>query len=192
MDKKEVIAFFDALAESWDNSLVRNERVIERILDLGGVCEGADVLDVACGTGVLFPDYLKRGVSSVTGIDISEEMLRVAKEKFPQVSLICGDAEAFAFTDKYDAVMVYNAFPHFAAPEKLFENLSGALKKGGRLTVAHGMSEKELEKCHSGVAKNVSSPLPSKEKLSEMMKPYVRADILISDESMYMVSGVKE
>lgn len=33
------------------------------------------LLDVACGTGVLFPDYLARG-ASVTGIDISPEMAR--------------------------------------------------------------------------------------------------------------------
>ena len=192
MDKKEVVAFFDALAGSWDTNQVRNEEVIGLILDLGGVCEGADVLDVACGTGVLFPDYLKKGVSSVTGIDISAEMLRIAKEKFPEVSLICGDAESFAFDGEYDAVMIYNAFPHFASPLKLFENLSRVLKSGGRLTVAHSMSEKELEKCHSGIAKNVSLPLPSKERLAEMMNSYVQTDVLISDEKMYMVSGVKK
>ena len=54
------------------------------------------------------------------------------------------------------------------------------------------MSEKELEKCHSGIAKNVSLPLPSKERLAEMMNSYVQTDVLISDEKMYMVSGVKK
>ena len=191
MDKKEITAFFDSLAEKWDSNQVRNEKVIEKILDLGGVCKGADVLDVACGTGVLFPDYFSRGVSSVTGVDISSQMLVIAEDKYPEARLICADAESFAFEGEYDAVMIYNAFPHFASPSKLFENLSRVLKDGGRLTVAHGMSEKELEKCHSGIASRVSLPLPSKERLAEIMSPYVNVDILISDENMYMVSGVK-
>ena len=64
-----------------------------------------------------------------------------------------------------------------------------ALKKGGRLTVAHGMSEEALRKHHSGAAKDISTELPCKEKLRELMSPYLDVDIMISDDSMYMVSG---
>ncbi len=191
MDKKDIIAFFDSLASSWDSNMVRNEEVIELILNKGGIKNGTRVLDVACGTGVLFPDYLSRG-ALVTGIDISEEMIKIAKDKFPEAEIICGDAECFTFNEKYDAVMIYNAFPHFANPVKLFENLSKALNDNGRLTVAHGMSERELEECHSGGAKNVSLPLPSKEKLADMMSALFDVDVMISDENMYMVSGVKK
>ena len=192
MDKKEVIAFFDTLASSWDDVQVRNEEAIDFILTKGSVTKGADVLDIACGTGVLFPDYIEREVSSVTGIDISDEMLKVAKDKFPQVRLICDDAETYDFQDKYDVIMIYNAFPHFPNPENLLLNLSKNLKDGGRLTVAHGISEKELAKCHSGSARNVSLPLPSKEKLASMMSASLKVDVMISDDEKYMVSGIKE
>ena len=191
MDKKEVIAFFDTLAGAWDDMQVRNEAVISRILDLGGICQGADVLDIACGTGVLFPDYLGRNVKSVTGIDISSEMVNIAREKFPQVEVICDDAQSYDFAKKFDAVMIYNAFPHFGEPDKLFANLYVNLKENGRLTVAHGISEKELAECHSGKAKNVSLPLPSKEKLADMMSELFSVDVMISDEEKYIVSGVK-
>lgn len=191
MDKKQIIAFFDKRASEWDDMQLRNEKVINFILDKGAVTKGADVLDVACGTGVLFADYLERDVASVTGIDISDEMLKVAKEKFPQIRLICDDAETYAFKDKYDVVMIYNAFPHFPSPEQLLINLSKALNDGGRLTVAHGISEEELEKCHSAAAKDVSLPLPSKEKLADMMSANFEVDVMISDEEKYIVSGVK-
>ena len=141
---------------------------------------------------MLFPDYIEREVSSVTGIDISDEMLKVAKDKFPQVRLICDDAETYDFQDKYDVIMIYNAFPHFPNPENLLLNLSKNLKDGGRLTVAHGISEKELAKCHSGSARNVSLPLPSKEKLASMMSASLKVDVMISDDEKYMVSGIKE
>lgn len=191
MDKKEIISFFDSLAYSWDSNMVRNEDAIRLILDKGGIKKGTRVLDVACGTGVLFPDYISRG-ALVTGIDISEEMIKVAKEKFPEAEIICGDAEGFTFNEKYDAVMIYNAFPHFTNPTGLFANLSRALENKGRLTVAHGMSERELEECHSGGAKNVSLPLPSKERLADMMSALFDVDVMISDEKMYMVSGTKK
>ena len=67
IDKRDVQVFFDRLAPDWDAGMVRNEAVIARILDNAGVCEGCTVLDVACGTGVLFGDYVKRGCRPVAG-----------------------------------------------------------------------------------------------------------------------------
>ena len=190
MDKKQITAFFDAMAENWDENQERNENAISFILTKGGITNGVKVLDVACGTGILFPDYISRG-AKVTGIDISSEMLGIAKDKFPDTELIYADAETYVFDKKYDAVMIYNAFPHFPNPEKLISNLSKALDVNGRLTVAHGISEEELEKCHSGIAKDISLPLPSKEKLSLMMSELFKVDVMISDEEKYIVSGVK-
>ena len=90
IDKRDVIAFFDKCAAVWDAEMIRHEPVIQAILDNAGVGDGTLVLDVACGTGVLFPDYLARG-ASVTGIDISPEMARIAAAKFtgePRVQVL--------------------------------------------------------------------------------------------------------
>jgi demethylmenaquinone methyltransferase/2-methoxy-6-polyprenyl-1,4-benzoquinol methylase len=191
MDKNQVITFFDKRASDWDCHQERNEETIAFILDKGEITKGKKVLDVACGTGILFPDYLNRG-ADVSGVDISSEMLKIAKDKFPCAELICADAEEYSFDDAYDAVMIYNAFPHFPNPEKLIANLSKALKYGGRLTVAHGMSEEDLEKCHSTIAREVSLPLPSKEKLADMMSEIFAVDLIISDDEKYIVSGIKK
>ncbi len=191
MDKNQIITFFDDRASEWDSHQESNEEIIAFILDKGEITKGKKVLDVACGTGILFTDYLNRG-ADVTGVDISSQMLCVAKKKYPDIMLICADAEEYVFEKDYDAVIIYNAFPHFANPEKLIVNLSKAMKVGGRFTVAHGMSEKELEKCHSTVAKDVSLPLPSKEKLSDMLAELFDVDVMVSDEEKYIVSGLKK
>ena len=190
MDKKEIAAFFDDMASRWDDMQVRNEKVIAEILQKGGITECTSVLDIACGTGVLFPDYISLG-AEVTGIDISANMAEKAREKYPDIKVICGDAAEYSFEEAFDAVMIYNAFPHFPEPDKLIKNLSAALREKGRLTVAHGISEKELAECHSTVAKDVSLPLPSKEKLCEMMSEIFDVDVMISDEEKYIVSGLK-
>ena len=192
MNKQDVIEFFDKSASSWDDSQERNEEVIAKILHLGGIIKDADILDVACGTGVLFPDYIKLETASVTGIDISSEMVRIAKEKFPQAEVVCGDAEIYKFRKKFDAVMIYNAFPHFVNPDKLIENLAQSIKTGGRLSVAHGAGKEEIDKCHSGSARNISLSLPEAEETAKIFEQYFNVDVIISDSSMYMVSGTKK
>lgn len=193
MDKKDIIEFFDRRASSWDAELIRNDEVISIILDNGGIKNGVKVLDVACGTGVLIPDYLEREVESVTGIDISPEMIAIAKSKFKQdnVSFICGDVETAELPCNFDCCMVYNAFPHFPDPARLIAVLAAHLKVGGRLSIAHGMSRAMIDRHHEGSASKVSRGLMSETQLKALMEKHFDVDIVISDAKMYQVSGIK-
>lgn len=190
MKKTEIKEFFDRLAPEWDETTVRNEKAIEYILDKGGIREGVHVLDVACGTGVLFPDYFARKVGSLTAIDISPEMARIASAKFPEARVICGDAEKTAFLRHFDAIMVYNAFPHFPSPDGLISALCSHLTEGGRLTVAHGMSRKALQEHHSGSAAKVSLDLLPENELADIFAKYLQVDTVVSDDEKYVVSGI--
>ena len=158
MEQQAVIDFFDQAAAGWDAQLVRNEAVIGQILDNAGIRPGVSVLDVACGTGVLIPDYLKRGAAQITAIDIAPEMVRIAREKFPQenVTVLCGDASQAHFPALFDCIVIYNAFPHFPEPERLIAHLAELLTTGGTLTVAHGFSRKALDAHHAKTARSVS------------------------------------
>ena len=191
MEQQDVIRFFDRCAPSWDVGLVRNEAVISAILDNAGVQAGTDVLDVACGTGVLFPDYLKRGVASLTAIDISPEMVKLARQKYPKVCVLCGDVEQTVFDQCFDVIMIYNAFPHFPDPARLIGCLARWVKPGGRLSVAHGMSREMLNHHHSGTASRVSVDLLEGNELAALLAPYFDVDTVISDERMYQVAGRK-
>lgn len=194
MNKSDVIEFFDRLAPEWDADMIRDDGIINTILDNANVKEGTDILDVACGTGVLIPDYLKRNVTSVTGIDISKEMVRIAREKFVQqenVEILCGDVEETAFPHTFDCIVVYNAFPHFPEPEKLIKKLITHLKPGGTLTVAHGMSRAAIDRHHSGSAGKVSRGLMSEEELAKIFEPELKVTVKISNDHMYQVTGVK-
>lgn len=190
MEKKTISEFFDRCAPWWDADLVRNEDAITAILNNGGIREGVHVLDVACGTGVLFPDYLKRGVASVTGIDLSPEMAKIAASKFPEVNVICGDVEEAHFDQQFDCIMVYNAFPHFPDPEKLVETLAGLVKPGGRLSIAHGMSRAALTDHHKR-ATAVSIDLLHERELAAILERWFDVDVMISTDQMYQVSGIR-
>ena len=191
MKKEDIVEFFDRLAPQWDADMIRDDGIINKILDIAGIKNGADVLDVACGTGVLFPDYLKRGVASVTGIDISPEMARIAQSKFPEVQVVCGDVETANFGKKFDCIVVYNAFPHFPDPENQIKVLSNLLKPGGTLTVAHGMSRAQIDHHHEGTASKVSVGLMHEDALAAIFAKYVTVTEKISDDKMYAVCGTK-
>lgn len=193
MEKQEIINFFDECAPHWDDNMKRDSNVINTILDNAKVTENKDILDVACGTGVLFPDYLNRKINSLTGIDISPKMVEIAQGKFNQnnIKIICGDVEEMESNKLFDCIVVYNAFPHFPNPEFLIKKLSSMVKPGGTVTVAHGMSRKMLDKHHSGSANKVSNRLMSEDELAEIFSKYLTVTVKISDDKMYQVVGVK-
>lgn len=194
MRKQDVIAYFDSRAAGWDGELVKNDTVIGKILDNAEVGEGMDILDVACGTGVMIPFYLDRGAASVTAIDISPEMARIAGEKFagePRVRVLCGDVEETDFHRTFDRIVVYNAFPHFPNPQRLIRQLASLLKEGGRLTIAHGASREAIDGHHAGPASAVSNGLMQADRLKKLFDPYFEVEVMISNRQMYQVSGVK-
>lgn len=194
MNKQDVIDFFDRMAPQWDADMIKNDTVIGKILDNAEVEAGQDILDVACGTGVMFPYYLNRGAASVTGIDISPEMVKIAENKFaeePRVQVICGDVEKVKLDRKFDRIVVYNAFPHFPKPKRLIKILAGLLKEGGRLTIAHGQSREAIDDHHQGSASKVSNGLMTADSLKKLFDPYFDVEIMISNSQMYQVSGVK-
>lgn len=194
MEKQEIIAFFDRCAPTWDADTVKNDAIIAKILDHAEIGTGMDVLDVACGTGVLFPYYMELGVASVTGVDISPEMAKIAAQKaaeYPQIRVLCGDVEEISFDKQFDRVVVYNAFPHFPYPKRLVKALAALVKTGGRLTVAHGESREAIDDHHHGAASAVSNGLMAAEELKKIFDKYFDVEVMISNSRMYQVSGMK-
>ena len=194
MEKKDIIEFFDRCAATWDADMIKSDVIIGKILDNAEVGAGMDVLDVACGTGVMFDYYLQRDVASVTGIDIAPEMAKIAAQKYAaeeRVQVICGDVEEVTFGKKFDRIVVYNAFPHFPYPKRLIKILAGLLKENGRLTVAHGASREAIDNHHSGAASKVSNGLMTADSLKKLFEPHFDVEIMVSNRRMYQVSGVK-
>jgi SAM-dependent methyltransferase len=99
--------FFDAHAESYDqNGFTSNTSAeVDFILTLYPISPKSRILDVGCGTGRHAVEFGKRGYQ-VTGIDLSEKMLEVARQKARladvSVEWIHADATEFSTTKEYD------------------------------------------------------------------------------------------
>lgn len=193
MHKEDIIQFFDRLAPQWDADMIRSDEKIAKIMDGAGIQPGTHILDVACGTGVLFPDYLARQVGSVTAVDISPEMVKIAAAKYPEenITVLCADVEELDPSMQFDCIMVYNAFPHFPDPQRLIATLASHLTPGGTLTVAHGMSRAQIDHRHEGPASKVSLGLMHEDALAAIFAQHLTVTVKISDDQMYQVTGTK-
>ncbi len=100
---------FDGLERPhWDDELQELERVIASLPE-------ARTLDVACGTGFLTRHL--RG--EVTGLDQSERMLAIARERMPAANFICGDALDLPFADgSFDRVFTGHFYGHLEEPQR--------------------------------------------------------------------------
>lgn len=191
--KEKVAAFFDHMAPGWDVRQITDDAKINLILDIAGVKAHSVVLDVACGTGVLFPYFLARNAGHVIGVDISPQMALIASQKHrdPRLEVICGDIETVPVHRLCDCCVIYNAFPHFEDPQRLIARLLQWLRPDARLTIAHSMSLEALHKHHAGRARHVSREMLSPDEMAEILAPWFTVDTKISDHEKYIVSGAR-
>ena len=115
--------------------------------------KGARVLDLGCGTGLELEEYFRFNPrAEVTGIDLSEAMLKALKEKLPDrtVHLVLGSYFDVPFGEGvYDAAVSVESLHHFPAEQKeaLYRKLHAALSDSGRFVLTDYFAEsEELEK----------------------------------------------
>jgi cyclopropane fatty-acyl-phospholipid synthase-like methyltransferase len=92
------------------------------------------ILELGCGTGFFLKFFLDRGYD-VAGIDLSEEMLVIAQQKLPDISLSQQDMATFASPTKYDTILcLFDSINHlldYESWEKVFFNTHNNLNKKG-------------------------------------------------------------
>jgi demethylmenaquinone methyltransferase / 2-methoxy-6-polyprenyl-1,4-benzoquinol methylase len=136
----QVRAMFDRIARVYDrmNSVMTagmHHRWRERAADLARVGPGDTALDVATGTGDLAVELARRGVS-VTGLDFSEGMLAIAREKAPGIRFEQGDALALPYADgEFDAATVGFCARNFSDLRAGLAEMARVTRPGGRVVV---------------------------------------------------------
>lgn len=100
------------------------------------------ILDVATGTGDFAIECVKLHPKKITGVDISEGMMQIGREKIKKlgldqlIELKSGDAETLDFPDNtFDAITVGFGVRNFENLEKGLKNLCRILKPGGSLVI---------------------------------------------------------
>ncbi|ACC97810.1 Methyltransferase family protein [Elusimicrobium minutum Pei191] len=194
MDKKQIAAFFDSIACGWD-AKERSEvyAKIEQILAKCEITQKAKILDIGCGTGVLFPFLSKYNPGEILSIDLSSKMLEEFKRKHPEANALLADFEDIKLEeDYYDNIIAYNVFPHFVNKEAVFYNAFKFLKHGGIFVVAHSMTREELNSMHGRKKETSKDLLPSSEQMKYFYASAGFKQVIVQEKAPgFFSKGVK-
>lgn len=113
------------------------ERIAHRYLWAGTLCEGKDVIEVACGTGQGLGYLAGRARSLVAG-DISSELLGLARAHYGErIRLEPLDAQQLPFPDaSADVVILFEAIYYLPDAARFVQEARRVLRNGGRLLIA--------------------------------------------------------
>jgi trans-aconitate methyltransferase len=107
------------------------------LLELLHPQHGERILDVGCGTGQLTAEIARSG-ARVIGLDNSADMLRHARENYPDLTFVLGDASAFDFPEPFDAVFSNAALHWVEDADGAASAIARALGPGGRFVAEFG------------------------------------------------------
>lgn len=150
----------DSIAEHYQRhahafDAARRKNFVERgWLDrfLLGVPRGGHVLDLGCGAGEPIARYLIDKDRQLTGVDVSERMIALARTRFARQRWIRADMRTLALDERFHGVIAWDSLFHLR-PEEQAEMLAKAavwLEPGGALLFNTGSARDETVGCQFG------------------------------------------
>lgn len=118
-------------SESYDDKLNFVANPVAEVLSLLHPRLGEQILDVGCGTGDLTAEIAAAGAIP-TGIDLSEEMVRQARQKYPGLNIQVEDACHYRTDVRFDAVFSNAALHWIKDADAVARSIWLALRGGGR------------------------------------------------------------
>lgn len=190
------LEFFNHIAASWDeNETMSLPPKVRSILSRLDIRPGMSVLDIGTGTGVLLP-YLSELIGSdgkITAVDLSPEMLKIAKKKFqslsPSPEFICCDIENESISGSFDRIILYCVFPHLHSPLATLKRLCNLhLRPGGTITIAFPTGSEAINNVHHERPIKSEPLLPAFELAEELSACGMRAEVVSDDNDAYILS----
>lgn len=140
----------------------------DALLDAAGVAAGTELLDLACGPGVVAGMAAARGAVAC-GLDFSAAMLAEARARHPSVQFVHGDAEAMPLPDAgFDAVVSNFGLHHVPRPALALAEARRVLRPGGRVAFTFWAGHAEniawklvfdaVQRCGDPAASNAPAP----------------------------------
>jgi ubiquinone/menaquinone biosynthesis C-methylase UbiE len=117
----------------------------KKAVDHLNISDGDLVVDLGCGTGLCFPLLMEKigPNGKLLGVDISTEMLSVAKERvksagWSNVELIHSDIEGFEFPAEINGLISTGVFGYLEERTKVLEKIYKSLVNNGKVVIVDG------------------------------------------------------
>jgi len=127
---------FDNVSGQYKEKAVIQQTAASNLLSLIKIGKSDNIIDIACGPGHITHRLSKVTSGKVTGIDISEGMIRQAKNLYPEIDFRQIAAEELDYKNEFDLAFCNSSLMWFVNPEKAIKGIYNSLKTGGRLALA--------------------------------------------------------
>lgn len=137
-DLSPVVKHYDALAENWETIATgpgKEHILFPAVQSLLPDLDGKRILDAGCGDG-LYSHWLAEQGGDVVGIDVSEEMIEVAQDRYgDEITFECGDLtdEIPAEADSFDLIVCQHVLSHLPDLADPFAEFARVLRPNGTL-----------------------------------------------------------
>jgi len=145
--KEQVAQMFDTISENYDGlnkiiSFGTDAKWKQKILKMVAAKQPTTILDIATGTGDLAILFAKTSATEIIGLDISQGMLDIGKQKIEaqkldtKIQMVLGDGENIPYADNYfDVITVAYGVRNFEHLEKGLSEILRTLKPGGQFII---------------------------------------------------------
>lgn len=190
---EKIKQFFNDRADNWDTHSIPVDEKMKYILAKTNLSSEKTILDIACGTGVMEKFLLEKNPKSILAVDIAEKMIENARRKYIDDRITFKTCDVLELENqKFDYIIVYNAFPHFLEPEKLLKKVNELLNENGSFVIAHGMGRKDLNDHHKRKASEISLGLASALEVGNMIHSHgFRIEFIEDRQEIYIIHAVK-
>jgi ubiquinone/menaquinone biosynthesis C-methylase UbiE len=157
------VTSFDQLVNHYDAGRLGYANDVYNNLVAFGLLPRHAILDIGCGTGLASSPLIENNYT-VTGVDPSEPMLAVARERYPQAKWIRGAAEKLPFEDRsFDVAISGQAF-HHADAKRGIDEIKRVLRTNGIVAIwwKSLMSDDPIKRLRDSIARDMGiAPLSS-------------------------------
>lgn len=135
---------YDKIAQWWHDQNVESSYGVSQLeRAVGFTSNRGRALDVGCGAGGRFIRVLQCQGFSITGLDVSKEMVKLASENHPEHTFLHQDICTWDTTEKFDFVVAWDSIFHLplAMQKPVLTKLCQMLTEGGVLLYTFGNAE---------------------------------------------------
>jgi len=141
MNPHELGRKYDAIAAWWHDRHSQSTYGLAAVDRALGFCTHLRrALDVGCGAGGRLVRRMQENGLTVTGIDVSAEMIRLARQNHPESHFQVADIVSWQTEERFDLILAWDSIFHLplAAQKPTVEKLCALLAEGGVLVYTFG------------------------------------------------------